>query len=211
MKLLTESAFNLPPLPPPDVLNSLASTRWSHWGMREPARLDYALHDTITLMQGRILAQLLTTSTLSRLHDMELKQAADVDTYTLAEHVRTLVDGIYSEIRNPARPGEYNNRQPYINSLRRELQRMALREFVGILNASPPRVQIRAAFNLTRGVPEDARTLVRMHLIDLDKQIAALLGTAEVKLDDYTKAHLLDTQERIRKALQAQMIVDTID
>ncbi|MFN5531815.1 MAG: zinc-dependent metalloprotease, partial [Planctomycetaceae bacterium] len=30
MKLLTESAFNIPALPPADVLNSLASSRWSH-------------------------------------------------------------------------------------------------------------------------------------------------------------------------------------
>jgi hypothetical protein len=61
------------------------------------------------------------------------------------------------------------------------------------------------------GVPEDARTLVRMHLTDLDKQISTLLAAQNVKLDDYTKAHLADSQERIRKLLAAQMVTDSID
>jgi hypothetical protein len=82
MKLLAENAFSLPPLPPPDVLNSLAATRWSHWGMREPRRLDYPVHAQIEQMQGNILAQLLATSTLARLHDSELKLAADADAFS---------------------------------------------------------------------------------------------------------------------------------
>src|SRR5262249_205147 len=90
MKLINESAFNLPPLPPPEVLNSLAATYWRHWGLRRPGRPDYPVHDQIELMQGNILSQLLSTSTLARLHDCELKQAADADVYTLAEHLRSL-------------------------------------------------------------------------------------------------------------------------
>ena len=62
------------------------------------------------------------------------------------------------------------------------------------------------------GVPEDARTLIRMHLTDLDKQISTLLvGAPGVKLDDYSRAHLQDSQERIRKLLQAQVVTDSID
>jgi hypothetical protein len=52
---------------------------------------------------------------------------------------------------------------------------------------------------------------MRMHLTDIDKQVTALLGAADVKLDDYTRAHLQDTQERIRKALAAQVTVPSID
>jgi hypothetical protein len=50
-----------------------------------------------------------------------------------------------------------------------------------------------------------------MHLSEIDKQITALLAAADVKLDDYSRAHLLDSQERIRKLLSAQMITDSID
>jgi hypothetical protein len=212
MKLLNEAAFQLPALPPPDVLNSLASTRWSHWGLREPRRLDYPVHGQIELMQGNILSQLLSTSTLARLHDSELKQAPEADVYTLAEHLRAIVEGIFSEIREAPKPGEYTNRKPYISSLRRNLQRTTLKRLAGLFSSggSNQLAQLLTGAS-SGGIPEDARTLVRMHLTDLDKQITALLSAGDVKLDDYTKAHLQDTQERIRKLLQAQVITDSID
>ena len=212
MKLLNESAFNLPPLPPPEVLNSLAATRWNHWGLREPRRLDYPVHSQIELMQGNILSQLLSSSTLARLSDSELKQPVDGDIYTLAEHVRSIVEGIFHEWRDAPKPGEYTNAKPYISSLRRNLQRTTIKRLAGLLNAPPS----NALFIILGGgssgsVPEDARTLVRMHLSDLDKQITVLLSAQGVKLDDYSKAHLQDSQERIRKLLATQVVTDSID
>jgi folylpolyglutamate synthase/dihydropteroate synthase len=50
-----------------------------------------------------------------------------------------------------------------------------------------------------------------MHLTDLDRQITALLTSPGLKIDDYTRAHLLDSQERIRKVLSAQVQVQSID
>ncbi|MFM7163155.1 MAG: zinc-dependent metalloprotease, partial [Planctomycetaceae bacterium] len=114
MKLLTESAFNIPALPPADVLNSLASSRWSHWGTRDVSRLDYPVQAQIGNAQNNILSQLLSTTVLTRLSDTELKVAPDADLYTLAEHLRMLVDGVFTEIREAPKPGEYNNRKPYI-------------------------------------------------------------------------------------------------
>src|SRR5690606_15484132 len=40
MNLLVSSAFSVPDLKR-DQLNYLAVSRWSHWGMRSPIRLDY--------------------------------------------------------------------------------------------------------------------------------------------------------------------------
>lgn len=211
MKLLAEGAFNLPALPPPEVLNALAATRWSHWGMREPSRLDYPVHGQIELMQSRILSQLLATSTMARLHDGELKVAGDADAYTLAEHLRSIVDAIFTEWRAEAKPGEYSNRKPYISSIRRNLQRTALKRLAGLVNAPAGNPLAILLGGGGGALPEDARTLVRMHLTDLDKQITALLGAKDLKLDDYTKAHLLDSQERIRKLLTAQIVTDSID
>lgn len=211
MKLLSEAAFNLPPLPPPDVLNSLASTRWSHWGMREPRRLDYPVHSQIEQFQAMILTQLLSTSTLNRLYDGELKESAEGDAYTLAEHLRSVVESIFTEWRDAPKPGEYNNRKPYITSIRRNLQRTALKRLAGLINAPPMSGFIIILGGSAGGIPEDARTLVRLHLSELDKQISVLLGAQNVKLDDYSKAHLLDSQERIRKLLQAQVVTDSID
>jgi hypothetical protein len=212
MKLLSESAFNLPALPPPEVLNSLAATRWSHWGMREPRRLDYPVHAQIEQLQANVLSQLLSTSTLARLHDSELKIAADADAYTLAEHLRSIVESIFTEWRDPPRAGEYTNRKPYIPSLRRNLQRTALKRLGGLVNGPSGGGSLAALLSGgTGGVPEDARTIVRMHLAELEKQITTLLAAPNVKLDDYTRAHLLDSQERIHKLLNAQMTTDSID
>jgi hypothetical protein len=208
MKLLTENAFQLPPLPPPDVLNSLAVSRWSQWGMREPARLDFPIHDQILNFQSQILARLLSSTTLVRLHDSELKQAPDADVYTVAEHLRSLVDAIFAEVREAPKPGEYTNRKPYINSIRRNLQRAALKRLAGqVAGGSGGGLAVL----LGGGVPEDVKTLVRMHLTDLDKQMSAVLAAQDVKLDDYTRAHLQDAVERIKKALQAQVVVQSID
>lgn len=211
MKLLAEAAFNLPPLPPPDVLNSLAATRWSHWGLREPTRLDYPVHAQIAQMQNRILSQVLSNNTLTRLHDTELKVAPEADAYTLAEHVRLVVDSVFSEWRDAAKQGEYNNRKPYISSVRRNLQRAAVKELARMVNAPPSGGLIVILGGGGGGLPEDARTLARFHLSELDKQIAALLGNQAVKLDDYSRAHLQDCQERIRKLLTAQVVTDSID
>jgi hypothetical protein len=212
MKLLSESAFNLPALPPPDVLNALAATRWSHWGMREPRRLDYPVHAQIEQMQANVLSQLLSTSTLARLHDSELKVAADADAYTLAEHLRSIVESIFTEWREAPKPGEYNNRKPYISSIRRNLQRTTLKRLAGLVNAASGGNSLAALLSGgTGGIPEDARTIVRMHLTELEKQITALLAAQDVKLDDYSRAHLLDSQERIHKLLTAQVTTDSID
>jgi len=197
MKLLQDTAFQAPAIPP-DLLNHLASTRWSHWGIREPMRLDYPIHDTMLNMQIRILAQLMNQVTLTRLHDSELKAAPEADIYTVAEHIRSIVDGVFTEWKG-ATKGEFNNRKSYINSYRRNLQRVTLKELA---------FYVTSPFAM---VPEDVRTLARFHLSELDKQITVVLGNAEIKLDDYSRAHLLDCQERIRKALSATVTTQTVD
>jgi hypothetical protein len=59
--------------------------------------------------------------------------------------------------------------------------------------------------------PEDTRTLARMHLATLESQIKAILGQKDLKLDDYSRAHLLDSQKRIHQILNAQLILQSVD
>ncbi|MBI5758923.1 MAG: zinc-dependent metalloprotease [Planctomycetales bacterium] len=200
MKLISESAFqfNFDNLPP-DTFNFLAASRWSHWGLRDSRRLDYSPHTTVALVQEQILFQLLASTTLVRLYDGELKVAPDGDAYTMAEHIRLVVESIFTEWRDAPKPGNYSNRKPYVNSFRRNLQRSAVKELAAI---------VQLPFGDT---PEDARTLSRFHLGELDKQITTLLTTKDLNLDDYTKSHLLDCQERIQKVLKASLIIQTIN
>jgi len=213
MKLLTEQCFAAPKFDP-QLLNSLAASRWEHWGMSEPARVDFAIHETINRAQNAILRRLLDSTTLARIQDDELKVAANEDAYTLAEHVKMLSDGVFGELANPA-AGEHNNRNPYIASFRRNLQRNALKR-LGSLVAGPSgggtiritgsRIQI-----VDDDTPEDARVLARMHLRELQDRIAAVLSKGDLKLDDYSKAHLLDMQEKVKQVLSAQLTVNSIN
>jgi hypothetical protein len=60
-----------------------------------------------------------------------------------------------------------------------------------------------------RSVPPDARSLARMHLRDIQKRINRVLGDEKVQgLDDTTRAHLEECQERIAKVLNASMQVN---
>ena len=52
--------------------------------------------------------------------------------------------------------------------------------------------------------PPDARSLARMHLREIGKRIDATLNDKERALDDTTRAHLEECQERIAKVLGAR-------
>jgi hypothetical protein len=196
MKLLSETAFGTPTYDP-KLLNHLAASRWSHWGMRNVSRLDYPVHDYVEMMQSQILRQLLDSVTLGRLHDGELRTAPEADAYTLAEHLRLLTDALFTEWAKP-QAGEYTPTKPFISSFRRNLQRTALKDYAALVTSG-------------FGYPEDARTLARMHLANLDRQIGDLLKDEKVKLDDYSKAHLLDSQRRIQQVLNAELQVYSVN
>ncbi len=196
MKLLAETAFAAPKYDPA-LLNSLAATRWRHWGLSETVRVDYPIHDTVSKMQNRILFQLFSSLTLTRLQDGEVKVPANEDAYTMAEHLKLLNDAIFAELNAPP-AGEFTNRNSYIPSYRRNLQRATLKQIASVVSAGV-------------GYPEDARVLLRVQLSDLSQKIDAVLAKGDLKLDDYTKAHLLDTKQRIKQVLEAQVTVPGIN
>lgn len=191
MQLLIDNVFAAPGYDGP-MLNYLAASRWRHWGQRDLDRLDYPIHEITLRMQRQVLNQVLSSQTLQRLHDNEVKIAADADdAYTLAEHLRLLVDGVFTEWKAQGAEGEFTERKPYIGSYRRNLQRETLQRLSDLVTRG--------------GGPEDARTLARMHLQRLQSQITQLLKSEKIKLDDYSRAHLLDSQAAIKRVLQAQL------
>jgi hypothetical protein len=195
MTLLAESAF-APPTLDGGQLNYLAASRWSHWGTRNLTRLDYPIHDTVLQMQDMILSQVLRTTTLERILDNEFK-VEDEDAYTLAEHLQLIVGSIFAEWDQKP-DGEYSNREPKINSFRRNLQRSALRRLAAIVSHG-------------QGAPTDARTLTRMHLRTLKSQGEKLLKNKKVILDDYTRAHLEDSIAQIDKVLNAELALPMVN
>ncbi|HLO85574.1 MAG TPA: zinc-dependent metalloprotease [Nostocaceae cyanobacterium] len=166
---------------PPQLLNKLAPSRWLHWGTTtKRGRLDYPIHDTVLFIQSGVLRDLLSGDRLTRLKDMEFKTPPG-QALTLPELFDTLQTGIWTEIIKPQQP------TLKISSLRRGLQR----EYLNILAAMVLRKD---------NVPEDARTLAWYKLKQLNSQIKKV-NTG----DEYTKAHLLESSDRIEKILNAPL------
>lgn len=139
-----------------------------------------------------MLSQLLSSTTLERLHDSELKVPADEDAFTVAELFDRLTRSIFTEVDN-IQPGEYTNRQPAISSIRRNLQRIYLDRLSRIAMG-----QLSA--------PEDCQSIVVMEMTLLHSRIEALLER-DIELDNYTRAHLTEVANRISKVLEARYVL----
>ena len=178
----------------PELLSRLGPDRWRHWGTRPGAdgRIDFPLHSWAAAQQASLLGQLLDPAVLSRIRDAELRATEGEPTVTIPEVFNTLTRAIWAEAAYPAAgklPVPRN-----ITSVRRDLQR-------GYLNSL-----IRMVVSPLPDTPEDARTLARATLLELGGELERALIRRGTELDSYTRAHLLDSKERISQALTAQLI-----
>ncbi|NBW86523.1 MAG: DUF5117 domain-containing protein [Planctomycetia bacterium] len=190
LTLLEQQMFSAKPFTfPPELLNQLVATRWLHWGASPVDREDYPVHEVILMWQDRVLGRLLDPLTLERIGDSELKVPADQDAFTTAELLERLTKAVMAEVDSVG-PGEYTPRKPAIDGLRRGLQRAYVARLAGLAMSG-------GAGNA------DARSLAAGQLRALDGRIAALLAKGEVKLDEPSRSHLVETQARIRKVLDA--------
>ncbi|MBF2013713.1 MAG: zinc-dependent metalloprotease [Rivularia sp. T60_A2020_040] len=175
--IFAEDAFNFSP----ELLNKLAPSRWRHWGSNpQVGRLDYPIHDLVLFMQNMVLSDLLSSDRLSRLKDIELK-SNNGESLSLPELFNTLQDSIWTEVFKS------KEKDLEISSLRRGLQR----KYLDILT----NMVLRKV-----SVPDDARTLAWYKL----RQLGEKLEEVNSK-DEYTKAHLLETRQRINKVLDAPL------
>ncbi len=105
------------------------------------------------------------------------------DAYTAAELFNATTGAIWSEVSgSQARP---------VNVFRRNLQRAHTDHLIELLLSESP------------AVPEDARSLARLHLKRIGSRAEAALGQSG--LDDFTEAHLDETKARIERALNAKV------
>lgn len=195
LKLVVEQVFSDAPFQfPPSLYNHMAATRWEHWGSQVPPRNDYPVHEVIALWQDRILQQMLSPLTLSRISDSELKVPSDQDAFTAAELIHGLTGAIFSEA-DKLPSGEFTNRKPAISSLRRNLQRIYLKRLSAL------------AMGETQA-PQDCQTIAYGELKSLAERINKLMKD-NPKFDDYSKAHLVETADRIAKVTDAKLMLKT--
>ncbi len=196
MQLIADTAFSAPEINGVQ-LNYMSASRWSHWGTIDMLRLDYPIHDVMLRMQDMILTEVLSSTTLDRILDSEFKVAKDEDAYTLAEHLTFITSSVFSEW-DTKEAAEFSNRKPLIDSFRRNLQRRTLERLGNVVSHG-------------LGTPSDARTLTRMHLTTLKAQADNLLKDEKIKLDDYSKAHLLESAAQIDKLLNSEIALPSIN
>jgi hypothetical protein len=194
LDLLDKNLFSDKPFAfPPEIYNQLGWSNWSHWGVNPATRKDFGVHDFILMWQERVLSQMLSSITLERMHDAELKSSADADVLTTAELLDRLTKSIFSDV-DGLKEGEYSNRKPAISSVRRNLQRSYLKSISQLAMGNT-------------AAPQDCQTVAYLQLTDLQGRIRKVLdnGGMASKLDTYSKAHLQETSARIQKVLDARL------
>jgi hypothetical protein len=192
LELLEKQMFSSGPFTfSPELYNQLVATRWSHWGSESIDREDYPVHDVVLMWQDRVLGRLLDPLTLDRIRDGELKVPDEQDAFTTAELFDRLTNSIMAEV-HAAEAGDFTNRKPAIGSLRRGLQRAYVSRLCGLVLGGPT-------------ASPDAQTIAAAKLRDLSTGIESLLAKGDVKLDDYSRSHLVELDARIKKVLEASV------
>ena len=120
-----------------------------------------------------------------------MKVPADQDAFTSAELLDRLTKSVLSELET-VQPGEYTVRKPAVSSLRRNLQRKYVARLGSLAMGST-------------AAPADCQSIASVQLRNVNARIAVLLANEQVKLDDYSRAHLLETQGRIQKVIDASL------
>jgi hypothetical protein len=146
--------------------------------------------DRFRVQQSRILGSLLSQPRLNRLVEFEALAPRPADTYTIAELMSDVRDGVW---------GELDDGSVRVNVYRRNLQR-------AFLDAADSRLNPTEA-ELTRNnnpAPQpwasDVRGVMRAELQDLDRLAERAIGRAA---DDMTRIHLRDVRMEIARILAA--------
>ncbi|MFM8558601.1 MAG: zinc-dependent metalloprotease [bacterium] len=177
---------------PGSLLRRLAPNRWSHWGQGMgvfAGRQDYGWNDRVLAVQGSLLNAVTAPALLARLREQETRSS---DAYRLSEHFDKLTRSVWGEVGS-ANPAAIRTLEgPHT---RRELQRAFVDRMANMV-ADPP-----------ADAPDEARALARLALTRVDARCARALA-AGTTMGDNTRAHLLETRARIKRALEAGRDVD---
>tara|TARA_B100000945_G_scaffold312686_1_gene307574 strand:- start:2314 stop:4944 length:2631 start_codon:yes stop_codon:yes gene_type:complete len=180
--ILDENAFYFDP----NLLNKLAPERGSNftgsvWRMN---RIDYPIHDYIRSIQTGTIYRLFHPRILNRIRDNELKFDLEDEIFKLPELFSSIIESVWSEL----------NEKKNINSFRRDLQKSHIEVLSTIL------------LNEKNYFHTDAVSLSRTNLNNLYELIRKTLDS-NTPLDEYTKAHLTESANKIQSVYKAQIVI----
>jgi hypothetical protein len=119
------------------------------------------------------------------------------ETYTPGDLFQTLTGAIWSEL------GTGGPRPADINSFRRNLQRTYTDLLIELMMGKTTWITITLAGADQMEAPEDVRSMTRLELTELSRRLGQVLDAPN--LDRDTRAHLMETQARIDRALNASL------
>ena len=172
----------------PQLLNRLAPDRWLHWGVNDNfgvwtgPRLDYNLNDKVLAIQTALINGLTQPALLARLREAESRSAQPMKMSELFDRLTRMTWGDVAATgaaKSLDGPGT-----------RRDVQRVYVDRLAAMVVSPAP------------GLPDDARALARLQLSKIDSRASKALA-AEGAMGDYTRAHLLETRARIKRAMDA--------
>jgi hypothetical protein len=155
----------------------------------------WPVHDRILSMQAATLTQLMNPTTLRRVYDNEFRVPADEDAITLPELLTKVTGEVWSELDGELEE-EYSDRAPMISSLRRNLQQEHMERLIDLLLPGASKSAANKAIT----------NLALMQLTELKSRIEKLVESADGSMDNYSKAHLVESSTRMGKALEAQYV-----
>jgi hypothetical protein len=170
----------------PQLLNKLATESHSDYfrpnAPRGGAPFNMPVHSMILSLQSAVLNRLLHPVVLGRVVDSE--GSGGTEAFRLGDLFQGLQDSIWAEVQGSGGVS--------INSYRRSLQREHLKRMTNML--------LRDA-----AMPEDARTLARYELVELQGRLKGILGRSKGAMPLETRAHLAECSARIEESLRAQV------
>lgn len=169
----------------PELLTHMTNDNWnfSFGASGEPA---WPVHDSVMGVQASTLSQLMNPTVLRRVYDNEFRVPSDEEAFTMNEMMESLSSAIWTEL-NEEMKGDFDERNPAISSLRRNLQTEHLERLFDLANTN----------NSNTAAMKPISNLACMKLNSL---AAELKKACEIEnLDAYTKAHLMDSRDRVQK------------
>jgi len=179
----------------PELLARMTADNWLDGGssFSVSGESTWPIHDRVLGLQSSALTWLMNPTTLRRVYDNEMRLPTDQDTLTLPELLQKVSDAAWTELEADC-PDNRSNRKPMISSLRRNLQREHTQRLIDLILETNDRTAAQ----------KPICDLARMQLRELSKKIDAQLKKCGGKMDDYSRAHLVESGERIKQALQAR-------
>jgi len=191
--VFSDRAYHLSPA----LLVRLGASRWRDWGGEFDSAVEFPVHDYILMVQRWAMLDVLNPETMQRVLDAEMRLPAEQDALTLPEVIETLTAAICSEIlEGPKQGTKYTERKPFISSLRRNLQKEYFTQLIEISLEDG---------NSSWGYPAVARTLAWRELKRLNERLAKV---QVLEADRYSQAHLEESWQRIKKALDAAFSIN---